>query len=417
MDSGMSLADGRPWPVVGAVTAATVTGVLPVALLGGLAVFIRRDIGFSEAGLGALVGIFFGFAAVSSIPAGFFSDRVGPRITLMLAVTFSGGALLGIASIGDSWLLIALFMGIGGVANGLGQPASNLAIATNVQPSSQGVAFGAKQAAIPVSGLLAGLAVPAALLAGWRGVYAVGCSLAVVVLVVLHRCVGSTAKAMATVAHQRHMSARSLMVVSLAGGLGAFSSAPLGVFIVESAVNDGMPAQRAGVLLSLGSAVGICARLAGGWLADRRDAGHLLVISGMLGAGAIGSIMLAFGKHEVVVFSGTLLAFGLGWGWPGLLLHAVVRSNARAPATATGYAQAATALGAVTGPALFGWMAATRSYTIAWSIVAATGLVAAALTAVGHRMTEGSAGDCDARGRPGAPASTSFNQIGDMPCR
>ena len=54
-------------------------------------------------------------------------------------------------------------------ANALGQLASNAALARHVPAHRQGLSFGVKQAAIPVSTLLAGAAVPTiALTAGWR---------------------------------------------------------------------------------------------------------------------------------------------------------------------------------------------------------------------------------------------------------
>ena len=60
-------------------------------------------------------------------------------------------------------------LALGAAANALGQLASNAALAQHVPARRQGLSFGVKQAAIPVSTLLAGAAVPTvALTAGWR---------------------------------------------------------------------------------------------------------------------------------------------------------------------------------------------------------------------------------------------------------
>jgi MFS family permease len=60
-------------------------------------------------------------------------------------------------------------LGLSAAANALGQLSSNSALARHVPAHRQGLSFGVKQAAIPVSTLLAGAAVPTiALTAGWR---------------------------------------------------------------------------------------------------------------------------------------------------------------------------------------------------------------------------------------------------------
>jgi len=75
---------------------------------------------------------------------------------------------------------------VGGLARGAGQPASNALIATAVAPGRRGLAYGAKQAAIPAGVLLGGLAVPVfGVTVGWRWAYVAAAVVAVVVAVVL----------------------------------------------------------------------------------------------------------------------------------------------------------------------------------------------------------------------------------------
>ncbi|MST35344.1 MFS transporter, partial [Acidimicrobiaceae bacterium USS-CC1] len=74
------------------------------------------------------------------------------------------------------------FLVAGGLANGAMQPAVNLLLARTVDDRRQGLAFGVKQAAIPTSTLLSGLAVPAlALTVGWHVAYLVAAGLALLV--------------------------------------------------------------------------------------------------------------------------------------------------------------------------------------------------------------------------------------------
>ena len=64
---------------------------------------------------------------------------------------------------------------------------------------------------------------------------------------------------------------------------------------------------------------------------------------------------------------GALVAFALGWGWPGLFNLAVVDRNREAPGSATGVSQTGIYVGAAAGPAAFGALAHTAGYGTAWA--------------------------------------------------
>ena len=74
-----------------------------------------------------------------------------------------------------------------------------------------------------------------------------------------------------------------------------------------------------------------------------------------------------------------MLAFALGWGWPGLLNLAVVRLHPAAAAAATSVTQAGVFTGGALGPVVFGLLVQTWSYGVAWSAAAAALLLAALL--------------------------------------
>jgi predicted MFS family arabinose efflux permease len=135
----------------------------------------------------------------------------------------------------------------------------------------------------------------------------------------------------------------------------------------------------------LGSVVGLVLRLAHGWAADRRSGGHIAVVAASLVLGAGGLALLAVPGTPALVI-GTVLGFGLGWAWPGLLQFAVVRLNPSAPAAATSIVQVGVYGGGFIGPVGFGFLAARFSYPTAWLVGAVTMLVAAALMVVGRQM-------------------------------
>ena len=143
-----------------------------------------------------------------------------------------------------------------------------------------------------------------------------------------------------------------LVLLAIGIGLGSTAATPLGAFIVESAVAAGIEPGRAGLLLALGSAVGITVRMLFGYLADGIGGGRLRLVAGMLGAGTIGFVLLATRMDSLLVV-GTVLAFGAGWGWPGLFNFAIVKTNPGAPAAATGITQTGASAGRGLGTSSF----------------------------------------------------------------
>ncbi len=367
---------------VGAVTTTTVT-VLPVFLTGGLAVQISAELGFDPAGLGLVVALFFGVSALASLPCGWLVERFGSGTTSRVAVVGAATVMAAVALYARSYPALVAILLCSAWCNVLGQLSSNLTLSRYVPASRLGLSFGIKQSAIPLAGLLAGAAVPAvALTVGWRWAFGIGAALALAALLVAPR---ESAGRERTTATPGERATAALSVIGVAAGLGAASSSALGIFLVASAVDRGIDAGAAGLTLTLGSVVGLVARMLHGWLADRRSGGHIAVVTVSLLFGAGGLALLAVpGTGALVV--GTVLGFGLGWAWPGLLQFAVVRLNPSAPAAATSIVQVGVYGGAFIGPIGFGVIAVTMSYPAAWLVGAVTMVVAAALMVLGRRM-------------------------------
>jgi len=362
------------------VIVATTVGVLPVFLLGGLAVQVRADLGLSETGLGLTVAMFFGASAVFSIPGGRYSERIGAERGILLGAVASFTCLLGIAVAARSLPILLLCVAVGGAGNGVTQPASNLALARYVRTGRHGVAFGLKQSSIPTATLLGGLAVPlVALTVGWRWAYAGGAmAAAALALWALSRPSSAVGPSKRPSAHHRG-GLRSLVVLAIAGGLASAAANSLAAFLVLGGVSAGLTPGLAGITLSVGSAWGIAARLTLGWIADRRHGGALGMVTWLLVAGAAGFAALSSGVVPWLHVLGTLLGFGAGWGWPGLFNLAIVRSHPEAPAAATGVTQTGVYAGGVLGPPAFGLIVETASYRAAWLAAAAALLLAAGL--------------------------------------
>jgi cyanate permease len=180
---------------------------------------------------------------------------------------------------------------------------------------------------------------------------------------------------------------RPLVVLGVGIGFGAAAAGTLGAFLVNAAVDAGVAEGPAGLLVSLGSAIGIAVRLLAGSRADRRDGGHLRVVSLMLIAGSVAYFLYAT-EQPLALVAATPLAFGAGWGWPGLFNLAVVRAHPSAPATASGITQTGTYIGAVAGPVVFGGVVEAASYRAAWILAGACALAGAAAIAYGRRLVQ-----------------------------
>lgn len=356
----------------------TTASVLPVFLTGALAVQLSRDLAFDPSGLGLVVALYFGVSALCSLPVGMVVERFGSRVTSRIAVVGAAVLMAALALGARSYVALVVLLLCGAWCNVMGQLSSNLTLARSVPAHRMGLSFGVKQAAIPAATLLAGLAVPAvALTVGWRWAYGIGALLA---LAALFACPRADARPPAR-AGKGDRATGALAVIGAASGLAAGTATALGIFLVASAVDRGIDPGLAGLVLTLGSVVGLSARLLHGW----RTGGHVAVVAASLASGAIGFVLLAVpGTPALVV--GVVLAFGLGWAWPGLLRFAVVRLNPSAPAAATSIVQVGVYAGGFAGPIVFGSLATHAGFPTAWTVNAVVMLVSAALMLVGRRM-------------------------------
>jgi len=326
--------------------------VLPGFLVGTLALQIRADLHVSVGAVVAGVTVFFAAGAVGAGPGGRLSERVGALRSIRGCVVATAVLLLACAALAQSLAVFLVLLGAAGLANAVCQPAINLFMADQVALDRQGIAFGIKQSAIPAAVLVSGLALPlVALPLGWRPTFA----LFAVASLVIAAVVGRSARTFVAPALRPPppRPSRALVVTAVGAALASAGPNSLGAYLVASAVDVGIPEGAAGVLAAAGSAMSLITRVGFGQRADRRrDYGFAAVI-GLLLAGSLGFALLASDSAGLFV-AGTIIAFALGWGWPGLFILAVVDHNRDAPGAATGVTQTGIYLGAAGGPAAYG---------------------------------------------------------------
>jgi MFS family permease len=348
---------------------ATTIAVLPVFLLGALAVFIRRELGFSETLLGSLVSVWYILSSVTSVWGGRLTERLGAGRAMAVAGMCSIVSLLGIAVVAQAWWHLIPFLLIGSLGNAIAHPTANLSLARDIPVARMGFAFGVKQSAVPLASVLGGFAVPAiGLTLGWRYAFGLAALLAGVFVFSLPKTQRRPPDAPRRPDRTGDIAVAPLVILGLAGGLGTMATNPLAIFYVEGAVAHGFSAALAGSALALGSMTAIVFRVIWGLVADRWSGSRLTLVSLLTATGAVGLVLLGQARSLWMLGLATLLAFAVGWGWAGLFQFAVVKINPAAPAEATGIVMTFMRLGGILGPLTIGALAERTNYGFTWFI-------------------------------------------------
>ena len=212
---------------------------LPVFLLGGLAVLVRDDLGFSEVQLGLAASTFFTVAALTAVPAGRVAARTGAWAATVLGAATSALALLAMSA-AQSYVVLLLALAVGGVANSLAQIGTNGTLAEVVPKHRQGLAFGVKQAAIPAATFVAGFSLPlVGLTLGWRVSFAASALLAVAYVLLAPRTRRRPPTGGVRRRRRGDVAVLALSVVAAAAALASAAVNGLAAFLVESAVAVG----------------------------------------------------------------------------------------------------------------------------------------------------------------------------------
>jgi MFS family permease len=356
---------------------------LPLLLTGAMAVQMRRDLEFGPTGLGVAFATYFVVSAVASPLCGRWAEGRRPAVGLRVSALGAALAMAGLAVV-TTWLAAVVLLGVAGFTNALAQPPGSALLMARISPERRGLAFGLKQASIPAASLLSGLAVPVvALTLGWRWAFAAGALFAIIASAIPPR---GTAARVAAAGGPSEVLPRSayipMTLLGMAAALGTAAATPLGAFVVSSGVERGLAEAVAGIVLAVGSSVGLVVRTGIGWVADRRgNARTLPIVVGMLAIGAAGFVLMGWGSAMPFV-AGALLAFGAGWAWQGLFNFAVARHWSTSIATAIGVTQAGLFAGSAAGPVVFGLLADTMGESDAWLVMAVIGLSAAGLVSL-----------------------------------
>ena len=373
--------------ILGLAFIVTLVTTLPPFLTGALAGEISRTLNLQPAVLGTSIGGFFLAAALGSVGLGRTIDSKGWRSSMQTSSAISGISLVGIGTLGTSLAGFAGFLALGGLSMSIGNPAVNLALATEIPPQRQGLVFGIKHSAVPASAFLSGLALPVfALNVGWRPVF-IGAGLLALGSVLLLSKTRESASQLGAGKRGRSGELRFKPLTAMASGafFAAMGASALSAFLVLSLIDSGVTASNAGLLLGLASIGGLGMRLLAGWTVDRKGGTGLGGVAGLLAVGALGSLMLTANSLWILTV-GAVVAFAAGWGWNGLFNFAVVKYHSDAPGRASSIALVGTYLGAASGPVLFGLLAGSTSFDVGWLVTAGISLIGSGVILLARSM-------------------------------
>ena len=119
---------------------------------------LRGEFGLSLAGFGGILGAMTLGATLALVPWGLLIDRMGERWPLSIGIAACGLSLW-MGTLGGSGILAVGLLGVGAFG-AVSNVASGSAVAGWFGPAERGMALGIRQAAVPLGGAIAALALP-----------------------------------------------------------------------------------------------------------------------------------------------------------------------------------------------------------------------------------------------------------------
>ncbi len=305
-----------------------------------LAVDLLADLDISRTGLGLLGSLNTLVGALTAPTMGRVTDRIGPRLSVILTLVASaiGMALMALSG---HWIMLAVAATVSGLPQGWGNPATNALIAERVGTDEQGTVTGIKQSGVQFGIFLSGLSLPGlALWLGWRGAAWLFAALFLIGAFVVANGLGPAPAVSQeeiqnrTAEPGRHPIPSFIWVLSLYAFLFGSAGGAIGRFFPLWANEEiGLSTVVAGALVAVGGLLGIVARIWAGQVAQNRIAPPKLL--GILaGIGALYCVvLLATGAvGPWILWPGAVLyAVGIG-AWNAVAMLAVITSMPKASA-------------------------------------------------------------------------------------
>ncbi|ANQ75615.1 MULTISPECIES: MFS transporter [Rhodococcus] len=377
----------KPWAVLGCGIALDSCALLPVGFLGAFAVDLQSDLRVDSTFIGLAVAAFFFFGSLTALTIGTSIDAYGPRRVAVIAGATTAVANCVVGLSGYSPLMVVAASALAGAAFSLTMPATNAVLGAAVTAKYRTLAVCVKQSAVPAALIVATLAVP--LLGGkggWRAGYVLAAFVTVSVVPIFARCTRFVVPRSRLPVDGGEITGRqaqrAVARFGVATMLASLLPGALTGFAALSLVGAGSSIGAAVLVLAVANACGIAMRVVSGALAQHYRLTSWLPVSAMMVAGAVGAFLLSSGVL-ILTIVGTLLAFGIGWGWSGLTYALVLASAPGNPGSTGAVIQAGGMLGSACGPVLMALMAEWLGMSVGWIGIGIAILVAGIVVARG----------------------------------
>lgn len=345
--------------------------MLVLYAIGTLGPLLTRDLHFSAALLGYLVMSSFGLAAVLSLWAGAFVDRIGSRYTLMLL--FSTIALaFTLLAMAENFYGLVVAAAICGIAQALANPVTNLLIAQQVPPEKKARIVGLKQSGVQLAALFAGLILPAvAFQYHWRVAFGMIVPVAVLFVITTRFVTPGKHSRTGKVFTYSRPNSLLLRLMSVQFCVGISLSAFV-TFLPTFANQHGMPLSLAGTLIAVFGVMGMLSRITLTPMgAKLKDESLLLLALIAIAACAMAVMMQAGPESHWRLWAG---AVGMGLtavGTNAIAMSMLIRDPAFGPVTtASGFISVAFFGGFALGPPLYGIFSSySDGLLLGWSIL------------------------------------------------
>jgi MFS family permease len=354
------------------------SGILAMGVVAASALSIVEDVGRGESFVGTLVAAFFLVGSATALVVGRNIDRVGPRNAALAAGAVTAMLALPLLALTNDPVVMLAGCSVAGAAFAITLPATNAVLSTVVPSERMVFVVCIKQAAIPLSLVLASTVAPSL---GRRDSFALADALAIGSLFAFAWCSRRALerqvdRASATEPPPERGVVRygvaTLLASLLAGTLIGYSALTLS--------RAGLNPSGIALVLLIGNLCGIAARVLSGGLTQRWGLRSWWPVTAMMVVGAGGTACLSSDRPAVVVV-GCLLAFTFGWGWSGLTFGLVLASSTHRPGMSGAMLQAGGMLGSAIGPALMGLIVGVGGYRAGWWVMAAALALAGLLVA------------------------------------
>ena len=359
---------------------------------GGLAIpplipFFQPELELTYSQVGSIMSFLYLGAILMSLPAGWITDRLGVKKTIVFSLIFSGFFVALLGFIG-SYLAAVFFTFLVGLGYGMSNPPTTKGIMVLANDGNRGLAMSAKQTGVPIAGgLAAAVLPPLALLISWKFSFVLAGAtilLAALLSQVLYRSAKEQNPLSRPVAEEvprrewkKILKNRNMILLSVAGAFCALVQSSLFTYTILYLKDArGFELIRAALCLTLMNGGGILGRIFWGILSDRLFRGSRKIVLQLLVA-LIFLITLVLGLDlplSPLVLTAILFVLGASAiGWNGVY-HAFIgeMSGKEMAGRATGVAMAIVFMGGVMGPILFGRIVdAYHSYRAAWFFLCA----------------------------------------------